>query len=266
MTAGSESTQIAGMPRGGPDASWLDRRLQTEALEYTDRYDIPDEIKQRVVSELDRLGTRRGFHEKFARIALQQVAGVAAPRILELGAGHGKLSEEILRQHPAAEVTVSDLDPQSVANIAAGPLGRDPRATLRVVDAAHIDAPAGSYDLVAFAQSFHHLPPDVAVRAIAEATRVGTRFLVIDLRRLPAPLMAVFPVLTLPLMVHQLLHRSGRAMMHDGLISMLRAYSTSALQALGTAADPAMSVHVIPVPVRLLTGVVYSRPAAGSGS
>jgi hypothetical protein len=36
---------MAQMPRGGPNASWLDRRLQTDALEYTDRYDIPDEVK-----------------------------------------------------------------------------------------------------------------------------------------------------------------------------------------------------------------------------
>lgn len=91
MQASSAGTPIAEMPRGGPEASWLDRRLQTDALEYTDRYDIPDAIKQQVVAELDRLGTRRKFHEKFARIALDQVADVAEPRILELGAGHGKL-------------------------------------------------------------------------------------------------------------------------------------------------------------------------------
>ena len=37
---------IARMPRGGPTASWLDRQLQTDVLEYTDRYDIPDDVKQ----------------------------------------------------------------------------------------------------------------------------------------------------------------------------------------------------------------------------
>ena len=191
----SAKAPLAEMPRGGPQASWLDRRLQTDIAEYTDRYDIPDTVKQQVVSELDRLGTRRGFHEKFARRALEQVAGIAEPRILELGAGHGKLSQEILRTDPTARVTVSDLDPKSVANIAAGPLGGDSRAEVRVIDAAAIDAPDQSFDLVVFAQSFHHLPPELAVRAIAEATRVGGKFLVIDLRRLPAPLLAVFPAL-----------------------------------------------------------------------
>ena len=37
------------MPRGGQDASWLDRRLQTAALEYTDRYDVPDAVMQKVL-------------------------------------------------------------------------------------------------------------------------------------------------------------------------------------------------------------------------
>jgi len=46
-----------------------------------------------------------------------------------LGAGRGKLSGQLLRRHPGARVTVSDLDLKSVANIAAGPLGRDSRAT-----------------------------------------------------------------------------------------------------------------------------------------
>ena len=45
---------IADMPRGGPQASWLDRRLQTDVLKYTDRYDIPDAIKTRILDSLKR--------------------------------------------------------------------------------------------------------------------------------------------------------------------------------------------------------------------
>lgn len=93
---------IARMPRGGPDASWLNRRFQTDMLEYTDRYDVPDELKQQVITELDRMGTRRGMHQKNARYALDLVADITAPRILELGAGHGKLSAKILDLHPTA--------------------------------------------------------------------------------------------------------------------------------------------------------------------
>src|SRR5918997_4049399 len=104
---------IERMPRGGPKASWLDRRLQTDMLEYTVRYDIPDEVKQTVISALDRVGTRTGQHEKHARMALELVADIPNPHVLELGAGHGKLSAKILELHPTATVTVSDLDPAS---------------------------------------------------------------------------------------------------------------------------------------------------------
>src|SRR5437899_11744461 len=131
---------IAQMPRGGPDESWLDRRLQTNTLEYTDRYDVADEVKQTVISALDRMGSRRGRHEQFARTALQVVADVDNPRILELGAGHGRLSAQILALHSTATVTASDLDPTSVANIAEGALGAHPRVQTQVVDATAIDA------------------------------------------------------------------------------------------------------------------------------
>ncbi|MGH3436428.1 MAG: hypothetical protein ACRDRN_08155 [Sciscionella sp.] len=106
---------IATMPRGGPNASWLDRRFQTDTLEYLDRDDAPDEVKQKVVRMLDRLSTLFNLHEKNARTALQVVSDIPNPRILELGAGHGKLSAKILELHPTATVTVSDLDPTSVA-------------------------------------------------------------------------------------------------------------------------------------------------------
>jgi hypothetical protein len=138
---GTDAADVDRMPRGGPDASWLDCRLQTDVLEYTDRYDVPDEVKQYVITALDRMGTRMGFHEKNARTALDLVAGIPTPKILELGAGHGRLSEQILRLHATTEVTVTDLDPTSVRNIAAGELGDNPRVTTKVVDATAIDEP-----------------------------------------------------------------------------------------------------------------------------
>lgn len=260
----SEIAAVASMPRGGPDASWLDRRLQTDVLEYTDRYDIPDDVKQKVITALDRIGTRTRQHEKNAHIALDLVSRTANPRILELGAGHGKLSAEILRLHPTATVTVSDLDPTSVANIADGALGRHPRVRTQVVNATAIDAEDDSYDLVVFAQAFHHLPPAVAARAIAEATRVGKRFLVIDLARqspvgfiLTALLLAPSAVALVPL-------PSVRPLIHDGFISSLRAYSRSAFTALAAAAAPDIRITFLPSEFRLgprPTVVTFTRDA-----
>ncbi|OHU78833.1 hypothetical protein BKG84_10935 [Mycobacteroides chelonae] len=216
------------MARGGPDASWLDTRLQTDRLEFLDRDDVPDRIKQQVVRALDELGRRTRLNEKFAHLALQQVEAVSNPKILELGSAHGGLSRAILATHPTARVTVTDLDPVSVANIADSDLGSHPRATVRVEDATAISANDNSYDLVVFAQAFHHLPPAIASAAIGEATRVGAKFFIIDLPRL-SPLQLLLHILTLSTVQ---LPRIGYPAVHDGVISFLRAYSPAAFSAL----------------------------------
>lgn len=256
--------ELERMPRGGPGASWLSRRLQTDRLEFTDRYDVSDDLKQKVIGTLDIAGMRMGFHENNARLALKVVAETANPRILELGAGHGRLSEKILELHPSATATVTDLDPTSVANIASGALASHPRAVTKVVDATSIAYPDNSFDLVVFAASFHHLPPRSACRAIAEATRVGRRFLVIDLKR-PSPAALIPSLLLMTLMAPRFLVTSPSALlatMHDGSISVLRSYSRSALVALGNAADSGMNVEFLPAATKRppATAVLFSRP------
>lgn len=226
---------IASMPRGGPDASWLDRRLQTNRLEYLDRDDV-DDLKRRVVCSLDRFGRLFGQHKKFARMALGEVANIPSPKILELGCGHGGLSRRLLENHPSVQVTVTDIEPTFVAAVAASDLGSHPRATVREMDATAIDAPDGYYDLVVFALSLHHLPPALAARVFAEGTRAGNKLLIIDVRRPPALLHLV----TLPLML-PFIGLSPYA--HDGFISSLRAYSPSALRALAYYGDPAITVE-----------------------
>ncbi|MGD9516462.1 class I SAM-dependent methyltransferase, partial [Mycolicibacterium sp.] len=157
------------MPRGGPDASCLDRLLQTDRQEYLDRDSAGDagleQTKRSVIRALDWTGEVFGNHEKFAKIALDEVADVADPRILELGAGHGGLSRKLLEWHPSARLTVTDVEPASVAAIAAGDLGSPPRATVRQMDATALDAADGVFDLAVFALSVHHQPPQLAARA-----------------------------------------------------------------------------------------------------
>ena len=230
---------IADMPRGGPDASCLDRLLQTTRLEYLDRDDVDDKVKRSVIRSLDRMGSLFREHDRNAALVLREVADVVDPRILELGAGHGALSRIVLDQHPTAQVTISDVNPDSVAAIAASDLGRHPRATVRVIDATAIDTADGSFDLAVFALSFHHLRPEQAARVLAEGTRVAGRLLVIDLPRPPS-----------------LLHLAKLAMFapfvlwwpfaHDGFVSSLRAYSPSALRALAAHADLEVEVSTSP--------------------
>lgn len=240
MGSTSLDRHIAAMPRGGPQASCLDRLLQTDRPEYLDResLDAADEARKRsVIRALEWTGEVFGNHDKFAQIALDEVAEVADPRILELGAGHGGLSRRLLEWHPTARLTVTDVDEVSVAAMAAGELGEHPRATVRAMDATALDAAGGEFDLAVFVLSFHHLPPEAAVRVFAEGTRVATKLLIIDLPRPPAPLHLLRLATMLPF-------APVVPFVHDGVISSLRAYSPSALRALAAHADPAIDVEL----------------------
>jgi hypothetical protein len=236
MATEPDIEDIEGMPRGGPDASWLDRWLETDRLEYLDRDDVEDK-KRAVVRFLDRAGQLLGLHNVFARVALEEVCDVPDPRILELGSGHGGLSRTLLKMHPTAHITVTDIEPSSVAAIGDGDLGRHPRAIIREMDATAIDAPDGHYDLAVFAQSFHHLPPVLASRVFAEGTRAADKLVIIDLPR-PSSILHIVRLAQL------LLLALFPPVLHDGLISSLRAYSCSALLALARHADPAIRVEL----------------------
>ncbi|KWX66910.1 methyltransferase type 11 [Mycobacterium sp. NAZ190054] len=228
---------LTAMPRGGPDASCLDRLLWTGRQEYLDRDDVDESVKRSVIRALDWTGEVFGNHDKFTKTALDEVADVPDPRILELGAGHGGLSRRLLEWHPTARLTVTDVDPASVAAIAAGDLGTHPRATVRQMDATALDAADGEFDLAVFALSFHHLPPEAAARVIAEGTRAAGKLLIIDLPRPPALLHVLRLATMLP-------WAPVVPFVHDGVISSLRAYSPSALRALAACADPPVDLEL----------------------
>lgn len=232
-----EIVDIDRMPRGGPDASCLDRLLQTDRLEYLDRHDADEEKKRSVIRALEWTGAVFGNTEKFARIALDEVADVPDPKILELGAGHGALSRTLLEWHPTAELTVTDVEAASVQAIADGDLGAHHRAIVREMDATAIDASDRHFDLAVFVLSFHHLSPALASRVLAEGTRAATKLLIIDLPRPPSALHIVRLATMLPF-------APWLPFVHDGVISSLRTYSPSALRALARHADPSIDIEL----------------------
>jgi len=233
----SSAVDFDRMPRGGPDASCLDRLLQTDRPEYLDRDDVDDGVKRSVIRALEWTGEVFGNTARFAQIALDEVADVPDPKILELGAGHGGLSRKLLDWHPTAELTVTDLEAASVAAMQASDLGEHPRATVREMDATAIDAADGYFDLAVFAFSFHHLPPPLASQVFAEGTRAAAKLLIIDLPRPPSPLHILRLAAMLPL-------APVVPFVHDGVISSLRTYSPSALRALAAHADPRIEVQL----------------------
>ena len=190
--------------------------------------------KRSVIRALDWTGEFFGNHEKFAHIALDEVADVADPRILELGAGHGGLSRKLLDMASDRAAHRHRRRTRLGGRDRRGRSGRRiPRATVREMDATDIDAPDGQFDLAVFALSFHHLPPPLASRVFAEGTRVADKLLIIDLPRPPAPLHLLRLATMLPFAPFV-------PFVHDGVISSLRAYSPSALRALAAHADPAI--------------------------
>ena len=231
---------IADMPRGGPDASCLDRLLQTVAPEYLDRDDVADEVKRGIVGALDRLGTLFREHDRNADLVLREVADVADPKILELGAGHGALSRIVLDQHPTAQVTVSDVNPDSVAAIAASDLGRHPARD----GARHRRDRPSTPPTAPSTWRCSRCPsttcaPEQAAQVLAEGTRVADRLLVIDLPRPPSLLHLAKLATFAPFVLWW-------PFAHDGFVSSLRAYSPSALRALAAHADLDVEVSTSP--------------------
>ncbi|GAA2097514.1 methyltransferase domain-containing protein [Streptomyces albiaxialis] len=209
------------MPRGGPDAAWWDRLYETDRPEYIDQPSRAAEAAK-VLRGLDRFQRLTGAYGVCGRLTLGEAEGVEAPRILELGAGRGRLTRRLLADRPSARVTVSDVSAESVAALRAGPLGDDPRVDLRVVDGTRIDAPDGTWDVAVFCFALHHLAPAQVVRLMTEGTRVARRLLLIDGWRHPA-FLGIVPLFVLT---------GGLTQAHDGLISLRKVYSASAVTAL----------------------------------
>jgi SAM-dependent methyltransferase len=102
----------------------------------------------------------------FAAHVAEVVARRSPRRVLELAAGTGILTAELVRALPEAEITASDLNPAMVswaASHVAGP-------TWLAADAQHLELPDASFDLVACQFGAMFFPDKPA--AFAEAARV----------------------------------------------------------------------------------------------
>jgi hypothetical protein len=239
--AGTPATfDIDRMPRGGPDASCLDRLLQTDRPEYLDRDSDEDAVnearKRSVMRALEWTGEFFGNTERFARIVLDEVADVPDPKILELGSGHGGLSRKLLEWHPTAELTVTDIEPRSVKAIEDGDLGEHPRATVREMDATAIDAPTEAFRPCGVRVL---VSSPTAAAGVAGVGRRHTGSRQTSDHRLPRPPSPLHLVRLASLPLAPVV-----PFVHDGVISSLRCYSPSALRALDAYADSGIDVEL----------------------
>lgn len=120
------------------------------------------------------------------RVVLPWVLGQVRPSgsLLEIGAGSGAMSAELLARHDDLTAVVTDFDPRMVesAQRLLDPFGA--RATARQADATALPFEADRFDVVLSCGMLHHVGDWRA--ALAEAVRVlrpGGRFLGYDIVR-----------------------------------------------------------------------------------
>lgn len=144
--------------------------------------------------------------------ALELRAGM---RILELGAGPGRLAIQIKRAHPDVALEAVDVDARMVARAQRNAAEAGVEIDFRAADMTRAPERAG-YDRVYSTMTFHHLSPEAKPQALAAARRVlapGGHFVVSDFGRPRDPLQwALFSWIQQPLdgFRNTRPHRDGR--------------------------------------------------------
>lgn len=139
----------------------------------------------------------------------------AGMRILELGAGPGRLAIQIKRRHPDVVIDAVDVDARMVAFARRNAVCAGVEIGFREGDMARLPE-VGAYDRVYSTMTFHHLRPEAKQQAIVAARRAlapGGSFVVADFGRPRDPLQwALFSWIQQPLDGFQNTrpHRDGR--------------------------------------------------------
>lgn len=136
-------------------------------------------------------------------------------RLLELGAGSGRLAIEIKRRHPAVTIEAVDADASMVARARRNAAGAGVEIAFREADMTRLPA-LGTFDRVYSTMVFHHLLPHAKQAALAAARdllRPGGSFVVGDFGRPRGALQwALFSCIQQPLdgFRNTAPHRDGR--------------------------------------------------------
>ena len=152
-----------------------------------------------------------------SRIRRSVIASLALQpgmRILELGAGPGRLAIQIKEAHPEVEVEAVDIDPKMVARARSAASRRGVEVAFRAGDMTALGR-NGRYDRVYSTMTFHHLRPEAKTAALAAAHGVldtDGSFVVADFSRPRDPVQwALFSWIQQPLdgFANKRPHRDG---------------------------------------------------------
>jgi SAM-dependent methyltransferase len=236
-------------------AGLLERLFLYRGRELIDLDTTPDPVKQRIMLDVERLNRWLRMYPLWLRtigrliLEARRTTRGKPVRVLDVGAGHGRLLFEIedwaRKRRVAVELHGLEYDEASVAKAqrVAGEEGR--RAHIFVGDGRALPFETGAMDVVCSTFMMHHLPAGDVARVLAEIDRVAAvNWFVFDVRRT----MAVFPGLWALLRVGAFEAPSR----HDALASLRRSYTVAELEALLRAASVKDAV-VRAVPPSFLT-------------
>ena len=147
--------------------------------------------------------------------------------ILDVGCGGADVTRAVLehlsKRGSRAQCVALDRSPRVLSYAAAAVRGRNEISTVQG-DATALPFEAGTFDLVMCSLALHHLTPADAELALGEMARVGSHVIVSDLRRSRAAWLAARAIL--PLITR------NRFTLHDGPISVQRAYTPDEIRAM----------------------------------
>ncbi len=118
-------------------------------------------------------GRGRDYEDRAERIALRKLLPAGGKRLLELGAGFGRLTDEYKNY---AEVVLLDYSRTQLKQ-AQEHLGRDPRYTYVAADVYHMPFRSETFDAVTMVRVLHHIAQiEVALREIFRVSAPGATF------------------------------------------------------------------------------------------
>jgi SAM-dependent methyltransferase len=212
-----------------------DRQPSLEAL---DDQDLAFDEMAKSLADLAMVNRFCGSSRALAAgiIADARTAGVASPSVLDVGAGAGDVSRRI-----AGRLARAGLKPRMIAldrqwrHLASGRC-RSERAV--AADAFALPMPDRAVDWVVSTLVFHHFSPAENVGFLRELARVARHGVaILDVRRHRVPLLIVS-------LAGRLLFRT-RVSVHDGMASVLQAYTAEEARRIARQALPEASVRLL---------------------
>jgi len=223
----------------------FDRRVRTDAVEYLDRPDYPEQRKLELIRRLHRFNRAMLSYHRFLaylRPCIRNIANTTGRpvRALELASGAGELTLELARlaekRGLPVKVTGSDIVPGYVEAGNARARRRGLSTRFIELNAFEMEHLAGQFDLVFVTQSMHHFSAGQLARMIAQSAAAGARsFVGIDGRR------SLFMLGFLPVATTVMGDPHFR---HDAIVSARRFYSDPELQLIARTAAPESRVHL----------------------